>query len=91
MKQKVLRRQWAGCSDFSERKKQAKANHEAFLLSDLKKKLDSAWQVAKTTIKHKRPRIKQEETKIVMVFDQPVKVTLREYKEHYTLEFPKHV
>ena len=89
MKQNIYKGEWVGCSDFQERRNQAKANHNAFVVSDLKKRLDAGWQLTKTTVKHKRPRIKKENFKIVMVFGKPMKLTIQEYNDHWNFRIDK--
>lgn len=85
MKQNVYRGEWAGCSDFKERREQLSKAHEEF-----QKMLDNGFQLKE--VKHKRPRIKKQiepEFKIVMVFGRPVKLTIQEYKDHWTFDIEK--
>lgn len=87
----IYRGEWAGCSDFQERKEELRRNHESEELKVLKEKLDAGWQGKITGVKHKRPRItKQTENfKVVMVFGKPMKLTIQEYNDHWTFTVEK--
>lgn len=85
MKQNNYRGEWAGCSDFKERREQLSKAHEEF-----QKMLDNGFQLKE--IKHRRPRIKktaEPEYKIVMVFGRPMKLTIQEYKDHWNFTIEK--
>ena len=85
----IYRGEWAGCSDFNERKEELRKNHESEELKALKKRLDAEWQGKVTGVKHRRPRIKQEDFKVVMVFGRPLKLTIQEYNDHWTFTVNK--
>ena len=74
-------KQLVSCSP--ERWEQLKKAHEEFELSELKKRLDDEWKIASSKVK--RQRIKYQPTKIVMVFGKPMKISLEESRDHYTL------
>ena len=48
----IYRGEWAGCSDFNERKEELRKNHESEELKALKKRLDAEWQGKVTGVKH---------------------------------------
>ena len=85
MKQNI-KGEWVRSSSTPSRAERLKA-HEEFQMSELKKMLDEGWQVKE--IKVKRPRIKKENFKIVMVFGKPTKLTIQEYNDHFLLAFGK--
>lgn len=90
MKQNIYQGEWAGCSDFKERREQLSKAHQEFQNSELKKMLDNGFRLKE--VRHKRPRIKktaEPEFKIVMVFGRPVKLTIQEYKDHWTFDIQK--
>ena len=82
MKQNVYRGVWAGCSDLTERRKELNKAHEEF-----QKLLDSGFKLKEARVK--RPRIKLEKYKIVMVFGKPMKLTIQEYNDHYAITVQK--
>jgi len=87
MKQKA-KGVWVGSSSTPTRDERLKA-HQEFEASDLKKMLDNGWEITKTEVKHRRPRIKHEKFKVVMIFNRPMKLTLQEYNDHYVIAFNK--
>ena len=87
MKQKI-KGDWVGGSSVQSREERLKA-HKEFEASEFKKMLDSGWDITKTEVKHKRPRIKQDGFKVVMIFNKPMKLTLQEYNDHYVIAFNK--
>lgn len=73
---------WAGCSDFNERREELSKAHAEFVKSELKKKLDEGYKVARV----KRPRIQKEMTPriiITSVFGESIKVSFEVYKSKY--------
>ena len=80
----IYRGEWAGCSDFKERRANLQKAHEEF-----QKMLDNGFKVSDVKVKHKRPRIQKEQFKIVMVFGKPMKLTMQEYKDHWTFTIQK--
>lgn len=86
---KVYKGEWCISSSTPCRKERLRA-HKEFEASDLKRMLDEGWEIRAT--KHKRPRIKkpaEPDFKIVMVFGKPVKLTIQEYKDHWTFDIQK--
>ena len=86
MKQSNYKGEWARSSATPSRKERIKA-HEEFEASELKRMLDDGWKASGAKVK--RPRIKQEKFKIVMVFNKPMKITIEEYNKHWLLAFGK--
>lgn len=75
MKRSSHRGEWAGCSDFKERREDLLKAHEEF-----KKMLAEGWQV--TNAKKKRPRIQKAKTPrkvVISVFGNKTTVTYQEY------------
>ena len=69
------RGQWAGCSDFKERREELLKAHEEF-----KKMLAEGWQV--TNAKKKRPRIQKTKTPrkvVISILGNKMTVTYQEY------------
>lgn len=83
MKQRNYRGEWAGSSHLTERMEELRKAHEEFEASELKKRLDDNWKI--TGARVRRPRIKYEPFKVIMVFGKPVKITIEEYNKHYSL------
>lgn len=78
MKQNDYRGEWAGCSNFQERRRELLKAHEEF-----QRMLDNGYQIKEVRVK--RPRIKKEtQPKQVVVTlggTWTVKMTLEEYKQ----------
>ena len=77
MEKNRKRSEWAGCSDYQERKEQLSKAHEEFL-----KMLEDGWQVKETKVK--RPRIKKIQPRqpkyvITIVFGKEVKMTIEDF------------
>ena len=78
MKNHNTRSQWAGCSNFHERREELLKAHEEF-----QKMLADGWQV--TNVKKKRPRIQKPKTPKeveVSIFGGKVRMTFAEYQQH---------
>ncbi len=83
MKKNNFKKEWAGCSEFNERKRELSKAHAEFVKSELKKKLDEGYKVKARV---KRPRIQKEMTPriiITSVFGEPTRVTFEIYKSKY--------
>ena len=75
MNNKNYRSQWAGCSNFKERREELLKAHEEF-----EKMLADGWQV--TNAKKKRPRIQKAKTPrkvVISVLGNKTTVTYQEY------------
>ena len=83
MKQRIYKGEWAGCSNFHERREELLKAHEEF-----KKMIDDGYTISKVT-KPKRQRIKKDNFKIVMVFGKPMRLTIEEYNNHWCIAFRK--
>ena len=78
MNNRTNRSQWAGCSDFNERKKKLLEAHEEFL-----RLIDNGFKI--TEVRKKRPRIHSSKTPKeveVAFFGGKVRMTFQEYQEH---------
>jgi len=76
MKNSQVRSQWAGCSNFKERREELLKAHEEF-----QKLLDSGYEITAAK-KVKRPRIKrtpQPKYVVTLVFGRELKMTIEEY------------
>ena len=80
MKQKNYNGEWAGCSNFKERREELQRNHEEFL--KMKDMLDRDWEIKKSCVKHSRPRIKQDKFKVIITCFGTMKITIEEYNAH---------
>lgn len=75
MKNHNTRSQWAGCSNFKERRAELLKAHEEF-----QKLLDSGYEI--TAVKRKRPRIQktqQPKYVVTLVFGKELKMTIEEF------------
>jgi hypothetical protein len=75
MNNKNYRSQWAGCSNFKERREELLKAHEEF-----ERMLADGWQV--TNVKKKRPRIQKAKTPrkvVISVLGNKTTVTYQEY------------
>lgn len=75
MNDKNYRSQWAGCSNFKERREELLKAHEEF-----ERMLADGWQV--TNVKKKRPRIQKAKTPrkvVISVLGNKTTVTYQEY------------
>jgi len=75
MNNKNYRSQWAGCSNFKERREELLKAHEEF-----ERMLAEGWQV--TNAKKKRPRIQKAKTPrkvVISVLGNKITVTYQEY------------
>ena len=75
MNNKNYRSQWAGCSNFKERREELLKDHEEF-----ERMLADGWQV--TNAKKKRPRIQKAKTPrkvVISVLGNKTTVTYQEY------------
>ena len=76
MRQNKIRGEWAGCSNFKERREELIKAHEEF-----KKLLDSGYEI--TAVKRvRRPRIQktqQPKYVVTLVFGRELKMTIEEY------------
>lgn len=78
MKQNNYRGEWAGCSNFQEKREELSKAHEEF-----QRMLESGWTIK--AVKPKRPRISKPKTPrevLVSLFGGKVKMTFAEYKQH---------
>lgn len=71
---------WAGSSSIKSRDERLK-EHQEFESSDLKKMLDDGWEITKTELKVRRPRIKREPFKLFGVieakFEIPIEILIK--------------
>lgn len=75
MRQNKIRGEWAGCSNFKERREELLKAHEEF-----QKILADGWQV--TNAKKKRPRIQKAKTPrqvVISILGNKMTVTYQEY------------
>lgn len=84
MDRRNIRGQWAGCSNFKERIAELNVAHEEF-----QRLLNSGFKVADAKVKHRRPRVRQSDSKVVMVFGKPMKLTMQEFRDHWTFTVEK--
>ena len=80
MNKKVYRGEWAGCSNFQERKNELQEAHEHFkqMLISGEIKID-----VPVITKSKRPRITTEKFKTIKIFGKDMVLTIEEYRTHY--------
>lgn len=83
MKQKSIKAERVYSSDYKRRIQELKNSHEEFL-----RMVEEGWQIESVT-RRRRPRIKKENFKIVMVFGKPMRLTIQEYNDHWVVAFGK--
>ena len=71
-----------GSSDERQRRQELMDNHEK-----LQRMIADGWEIKSAKVR--RPRIKKENFKIVMVFNKPMKLTIQEYNDHFLMAFGK--
>lgn len=77
MGQDRTRSEWAGCSNFKERREELRKAHEEF-----QKMIDNGFEIK--DVKVKRPRIQKSKTPkavLVSILDGKVKMTFEEYQK----------
>lgn len=82
MNRNNFKKEWAGCSDFNERREELSKAHAEFIRSELKKKLDEGYKVKA----RKRPRIQKEMTPrmiVTSVLGELTRVSFEIYKDKY--------
>ena len=76
----IYRGEWAGCSDFKERRANLQKAHEEF-----QKMLDNGFKVSDVKVKHKRPRIKEarqpKQVVVTLGGEWTVTLSFEEYKK----------
>lgn len=83
MNRNNFKKEWAGCSDFNERREELSKAHAEFVKSELKKKLDEGYKVKARV---KRPRIQKEMTPrmiVTSVLGEPTRITFEVFKTRY--------
>lgn len=78
MKQPNIRKEWAGCSNFKEKRQELLKAHQEFL-----QMVADGWQV--TNVRKKRPRISKPKTPRIVevtIFGSKMRMTFAEYQQH---------